>query len=526
MTAYFLKVNAALALFYAFYRLFCLKDTFFGWRRAALMGFLLAAALVPLCNVQHWVQEQESMAAMAVLYAEHLLPPVTAEAPAELSWQALIARLTGWAYAGGVLLLFIRFSAQLFTIIRLAHLTPTALLHGHRVHLLPKASGPFSFFRWIFVHPASHSDGELKEVLAHELTHARQLHSLDVVAAELACIVCWFNPFVWLLKREVRANLEYLADEHVVQAGYDSRTYQYHLLGLANQKAAANLYNNFNVLPLKKRITMMNKRRTREIGRTKYMMFLPLAALLMIVSNIETVARSTREALLPTDEATLPQPDQDVKRIPVTLTILSAEGTPLEGAQVMAATDKKQLEGFGKASGKDGKLAIEAPQGYHLFISYLAEDYSLNKYLKAGEWEGKKEITVYMDGERHPISQADAQDPNNPVFEVVEEMPEFPNGGIAGLMRYLGENIRYPEAAVKAGKEGRPIVNFIVERDGSISNVSVYRGVDPELDAEAVRVVSGMPKWKPGKQRGKTVRVKFTIPVMFKLTKPTKQAAQ
>lgn len=95
------------------------------------------------------------------------------------------------------------------------------------------------------------------------------------------------------MKREVRGNLEYMADHRVLETGHDSKSYQYHLLGLAHHKAAANLSNSFNVLPLKNRIKMMNKRRTKEIGRTKYLMFLPLAGILMIVSNIEMVARTT-----------------------------------------------------------------------------------------------------------------------------------------------------------------------------------------------------------------------------------------
>ena len=86
-----------------------------------------------------------------------------------------------------------------------------------------------------------------------------------------------------------------MADQHVLQTGYDHKTYQYHLLGLAHHKVAATLYNSFNVLPLKNRITMMNKKRTKEIGSTKYLMFLPLAALLMIISNIEAVARTTKD---------------------------------------------------------------------------------------------------------------------------------------------------------------------------------------------------------------------------------------
>lgn len=103
------------------------------------------------------------------------------------------------------------------------------------------------------------------------------------------------------------------------------------------------------------------------------------------------------------------------------------------------------------------------------------------------------------------------------IFEIVEENPEFLNGGMVGLLQYLGKNINYPTIAIENGTEGRVTVQFIVNKDGSIVDVKVLRGIDPYLDKEAVRVISSMPKWKPGKQRGKAVRCKYTVPVMFKL---------
>ena len=101
-------------------------------------------------------------------------------------------------------------------------------------------------------------------------------------------------------------------------------------------------------------------------------------------------------------------------------------------------------------------------------------------------------------------------------FDMVEQMPTFP-GGQQELMSYLGKNIKYPTIAQENGTQGRVIIQFVVERDGSITDVRVARGVDPYLDKEAVRVVKSMPKWIPGKQNGKAVRVKFTVPVMFRL---------
>ena len=102
------------------------------------------------------------------------------------------------------------------------------------------------------------------------------------------------------------------------------------------------------------------------------------------------------------------------------------------------------------------------------------------------------------------------------IFQVVEEMPEFP-GGQAECMKWLGKNMKYPQISQENGVQGRVIVQFVVNSDGSIVDAQVVRGVDPYLDKEALRVIGLMPKWKPGKQRGKAVRVKFTLPVMFRL---------
>lgn len=116
-----------------------------------------------------------------------------------------------------------------------------------------------------------------------------------------------------------------------------------------------------------------------------------------------------------------------------------------------------------------------------------------------------------------PVAVEEEEPEEQTIFEVVEQMPEFPNGGMAGLMQYLSKNIKYPTIAQENGTQGRVTVQFVVNRDGRIVDAKVLRGVDPYLDKEAIRVISSMPKWKPGMQRGKAVRVKYTVPVMFRL---------
>ena len=115
-----------------------------------------------------------------------------------------------------------------------------------------------------------------------------------------------------------------------------------------------------------------------------------------------------------------------------------------------------------------------------------------------------------------PVEVEEEEVEEQQIFQVVEEMPEFP-GGMGECMKFLGKNIKYPTISQENGVQGRVIVQFVVNRDGSIVDPVVVRGVDPYLDKEALRVIQMMPKWKPGKQRGKAVRVEYTVPVMFRL---------
>lgn len=534
MLAYFLKVNVAIVLFYAFYRLFFYKDTFFGWRRTALLCFFAVSAAVPLLNIQTWITEQEPMVAMADLYASVVLPELTVGTEvAPTDWKSILSEYANIAYWGIVALLMIRLIMQLAGIIRLTCRCRKIQIGNTSIHLLPKADGPFSFFHWIFIHPSSHTEEEFNEILTHEQTHARQWHSIDVIISELVCIFCWCNPFAWLMKREIRTNLEYMADARVLENGYDSKTYQYHLLGLSHQKAAVTIYNSFNVLPLKKRIKMMNKKRTKEIGRTKYLMFLPLAALLMIVSNIETVARTTKKIAVEVIEAVdpqteqpapevqdpqvAPQPEQDTKTVTYKGKVVDKDGKPIQGVKILSVPNSTPTEVTTQA---DGSFEFKASPKAKLLFLY--QDGNKKKGISFTDErlpkENKTNWTIVYNEKWNEVMQSDPGTPDNPIFEVVEHMPEFTGGGMPALMEYLSKNIKYPEAAMKKGIQGRGIVQFVVEKDGSITNVKILRGVDPELDKEAVRVVSAMPKWKPGTQRGEAVRVRFTVPVMFRLT--------
>lgn len=314
---YLLKVNLGITLFYAFYKLCCGRDTFFKWRRTALLGFLALSFLYPSLDLQRWTKELPALGELAGHYAawtasgkpetdtpthdSQTAPALRAADTPSPGLQAVTTapdtqpgslRLLVLAYLGGVLLLSVRFAIQLWGIFRIASASRDTTIGGIRVKSLPSPANPFSFGPWIFVYLPGLKDDEREEVLAHELTHVRQCHSIDVMAGEVMNIACWMNPFAWLLKEEIRLNLEYLADHTVTRSMPDIRPYQYHLLGLACHKRQSGLYNSFNVSHLKNRIIMMNKKRTRTTGRVKYALFAPLAAALLLASNIELTART------------------------------------------------------------------------------------------------------------------------------------------------------------------------------------------------------------------------------------------
>ena len=423
---YFIKVNVALAVLYLFYKLLFSKDTFFGLRRLMLILIYITAFTYPLFKFSSRIITDSGSVTGQVINSlyKKVLPEITVfgnatTEPAAYSW---VLMLLAGIYITGVIFLSMRTLMEIRktgTILRRSKKTE---IDGIRVCLADTEQEPYSFFKWIYIYPDRHSAKEMKEILIHEQTHVRELHSVDILLAQIAIIICWINPFAWLIRSEIRINHEYLADRKVIANGYDKKTYQYHLLGLEHtQLAAANLYNNFSVLPLKNRIKMLNRKRTRNIMRSKYLMFIPVAALLVLFSNCTNTA----------DKTTTEEEKAEVKFVPT---------------------------------------------------------------------EVKSDTIIVQDE----------------ALDVVEVMPEFP-GGSKAMMSYLAENIKYPKEAENAGMQGRVIVQFVVDTDGSIEDAKVVRAVDPLLDKEAIRVINAMPKWKPGMQDGKEVRVKYTVPIAFRL---------
>ena len=409
MLMYLIKANVVLVVLFGFYQLISAGDTFFKWRRLSLLTVYVLSLLLPTIDLSVLVNETAPLGNILPRMAYNL-PEVTVQPTHDtFDWQQLAV----WLYTGVALALLLRVFWQVVVVCRLAQRSERATLHGTAVCLLTGDYSPFSFFRWIFVNPVNKSPSQVKQILTHEQTHVAQWHSVDALLSQLFVAAFWFNPVAWLMRLQVRNNLEYLADRSVISGGTDKKAYQYHLLAVAYRTNVATITNNFNVLPLKKRIKMMNKQTSNPLARFKYLLFVPLAVALLAMNS--TAMRANVQ-----------------KKVVKTTKVTKKTGT----------TDK--------------------------------------------------------------------------VYEVCEQMPIFP-GGDAAMMKYLSENVKYPALAIKAQEQGRVVVSFTVEKDGAISDVKVARSVTPSLDAEAVRVVKAMPKWTPGKQDGQLVRVRYNVPVSFKL---------
>ena len=306
-----IKTNVMLAALCLLYLALFRRDTFFSWRRASLLFIYAFIILFAIASNMQWSVASPVAGSVdqgiAAVWVQAVEVGTTVE-DTHMNIRPIIINI--WLVV--VTFLALRLLWQLGTICWLGWKSQTGMVEGVKVRFTEEKGSPFSFFRWIFINKNMLDDPCLHEVLLHEQTHARQWHSVDVMLSEVATILCWFNPFAWILRREVRVNLEFLADQCVVAKGHDARTYQYHLLALTYQRSVATLTNNFNVLPLKQRIKMMNKERSKSIGRLKYLLLLPVCALLFMMSSTPVSAQSRKSTTHPDGSVTIKYGGKDM----------------------------------------------------------------------------------------------------------------------------------------------------------------------------------------------------------------------
>ena len=463
---YILKSSVCLVLFYLFFRLLLSKETFHRFNRMALLGVLFFSLLIPCIEVttRHQVEVQQAVLSIEqlLLMAELEATPANVGAVQEtptISWVQIVLLV----YLAGILFLVCRNIYSLICLFRLIHSGKHEKLEkGVTLVVHNQEIAPFSWMKYIVI---SRKDLEEngREILIHEMAHIHHRHSVDLLVADICIFFQWFNPGAWLLKQELQNVHEYEADETVINEGVNAKEYQLLLIKKAVGTRLYSMANSFNHSKLKKRITMMLKEKSSPWARLKYLYVLPVAAI-----AVTAFAR--------------PEVSETVEEI-----------SAVKVNDLTAIVETKVAESSGQL----------------LPVQSVPKD-SVNRKSKVAVQQMDELVVV-------GYASKDSVKDREPVFNVVEQMPSFP-GGMEALMQYLAKNMRYPVEAQKNKVQGRVVVGFIVSKDGDIKKAHILRGVDPELDAEAIRVIESMPRWMPGMQRGKAVAVSYTLPVMFRLT--------
>lgn len=608
MMLYVIKAAITLALLYSCFFLFLSKETFHRFNRCMLVGIMLVSLVMPMFHftTEHPTTLNEEVYQMQN-YIEHDTAPiiVTAQQAQGITW---IQALT-WIYMAGVVLMLILTLVQATSLIRfmcsgVRHTDSqgnTVILHNNDVP-------PFSIFRYIVMSVKDYESSR-QYILTHEQEHIRLGHTYDLLLLQGMKTLMWFNPFIWFLSRDLKAVHEYEADQAVINQGIDAKSYQQLLVMKVVGNRLQPFTNNLNHGSLKKRIVMMYQKPSNRWLMLKALCAIPVAALTIntFATPIETdpvedmvkTLETTNVPAFNEVKETLPSPKtaeeaSEEKPFAITTDSNNIDDNPLiliNGHEVKIPADIKTIDGetLGKMlhinkediasvtvlkngaataiygeKAKNGVISIETKAFQAqpkdtvvvknevsdvLNISSAVNIDELMEKLPGAEKHEDGSITINGKVVKKILLQGQEvydDDDDDPVFEVTEEPAQYP-GGQAALMQFLAQNIRYPKIAAENGVQGRVLVQFVVEKDGSLSNFAVVKksgdtitknaqsGITvnalgsateeskvPQeafdaLNAEAVRVLREMPKWIPAKQRGQEVRMRYTLPITFRL---------
>ncbi|MBR6249700.1 MAG: M56 family metallopeptidase [Bacteroidales bacterium] len=426
---YSLKVATFLVVFYLLFKWIMSRETIHRANRILLLGSIALAFVLPLCSLSINVASVENptmVLSQSVVMLEEVI--VGTNHASSFDWQTLVIAL----YGVGVAFCAVRMLLSIISVLKIIR-KGTSMPYSDGIQLIVTDDNqePFSWFNHIIISKKDYEENAA-EILTHERAHVQCLHSVDVLWCDVLCCLQWFNPAMWLLRRELCAVHEYEADKAVLDSGINAKQYQILLIKKAAGAKWYSIANSFNHSKLKYRITMMSRRKSSRWTLAKALYVLPIAAFAMVAfAQISCSENKDEDSENIDSEITSPEDLVDAKAIEV----------------------------------KDGKIY---------------------------------------------------KSPEDEIFKIVEDMPKYP-GGQEALQIYLSEQVKYPENAIKRQVEGRVFVSFVIDKEGYVTDVKMAKGVDPDLDAEAMRVVASMPQWTPGKQRGIPVAVSFTIPINFKL---------
>lgn len=462
---FILESGISLALLSTIYILFLRRETFFRLNRVFLLVSLGFSILLPFIKFKIYQPQPMLLAEVTVTPYRNLVEAVTVYGR-DLSGTVVqtisSSQIIILIYLGGFIFFFSRFAFRIGQIILLVVKNKVQLSGQYKFVFLNKEFSPFSFLNYIFINPEQNETEGYDKMVAHELEHIKQGHTFDVLILEILTVFQWFNPFMWLLKKVIRENHEFLADSAVVNTGINPAKYK-QLLLTQYVGFELELTNNFNSSLIKKRIKMISKMRSSKIANLKY------------VFGVVTI-----------------------------LALLAAFACEQEESVNMVLDNENKemrISFFGE------KLMIEANTA------------DLNKLKKM--FTGKASVNLEEDSLGNFFLVKNNTSPiilskTEKIYSLAEKMPEFP-GGEEALRTLIEKSIIYPKEAIEKGIQGKVYVSFVVTKNGEIANCKIARGVDESIDVEAVRVITELPEWTPGKNKGQSVNVRYTVPINFKL---------
>lgn len=275
---YLLKCQISLAIVWLFYQLLLRKLTFYTMNRWYLLGYACLSFLLPFIHIVLPGEGLDGGKTKVIHYIPVLIRPdmLHADSPVFTWWNITLTVLTA-----GALVLAVRLAMRWMSLRQIRKEARLIRQSEVQIYQVDKPIIPFSFGNAIYINARLHTEKECEEIILHEYVHVRQRHTVDIMLAELLCIISWYNPFSWLIRYSIRQNLEFIADQQVLASGLDRKNYQYHLLKVVGEPLYR-LTNNFNFSSLKKRIVMMNKSRSTRLHLLKFLFIVPLLGVLLV----------------------------------------------------------------------------------------------------------------------------------------------------------------------------------------------------------------------------------------------------
>ena len=479
---YLAQSSLCLAALYLIYKVAMSHETLHVFNRVILLGSVILSALLPLCRVKV-VKEYDAAPTVASIEVDDM---VLVENVPELGidFVSLFKDIAVAAFIIGVAFMLVRLAVGIYSVWRLIHSGRMSVIEEDvTLTVVSKLSTPFSWFGHIV---ASEEDMKVYRdmILSHELAHIRLRHSWDVMFVDLALCLWWFNPAMWLLRRELQSLHEYQADDAVLNEGVDAKSYQMLLIKRAAGARLHSVANCLNHSNLKNRITMMCKKTSSRWAATKALLVVPMVA--VALSAFATTEYVPREVQNKVTENSVNMQDEE-KPNPVVV-----------------------IDGKVVPHGEMTKLDPNTIDKMEVFKGDKAKEYAAELNLNISEEDVKNGLIVIT-----LKNEVDTDIDGDPLIKA-EKMPKFQGGDVNRFAVWMQSQIQYPAEAVEKGISGRVLFSFVVEKDGSMSEFTVLRSPDMVLSAEVERVFNSAPKaWTPGEEKGQKVRVKFTVPIVF-----------